>query len=346
MHMGTRKPAINNLPLDLLESKLTSSRKATAAGKSAKQEPITAVKATGSASKSKTQAEIDAHITLLKEREQKALMQVSKRFDERVLQEQFPFWDDESRGVPNPFIRSGLFGVKQGPKREFLTSVRITSLSNYEVEYRGEELQQDDLSVWMSLINMARQQPLSDMVRFTGYQLIMDLGWRMHSESYQRAKSSIERLKVTGITIHSKDKTSGYSGSLIREYAWDHMDDKGDAKWMVRFEPRISVLFMEDTTTLLEWETRKNIGTRATLALWLHAFYTSHREPIPYPVAKIHELCKSESSLSTFRRNLKLALEKLREVNFLSDYAIINDVLSVTKSRLPKLAAKGGKLIK
>jgi len=40
---------------------------------------------------------------------------------------------------------------------------------------------------------------------------------------------------------------------------------------MVQLNPRITGIFLSDTTTLLEWEVRKQIGKKATLALWLHA---------------------------------------------------------------------------
>jgi TrfA protein len=332
--MSTAKPTINNLPLDGVLEKIGRSGSRSSPSKRVAKAKPSEVKKDGTA-----QQKIDGHLQILRMRQVRSIAEETIALEDRVLQSSFPFWDDENRGVPNPFIRSGLFSVKQVTQREYLKEVQIASLSNYEVMYQGEELQQDDLSVWMSLINLARAQPMSDQVLFTGYQLIKDLGWRMHSESYKRAKDSIARLKITGITIVNKDKTKGYTGSLIREFAWEHMDINGNAKWMVRFEPRISVLFMEDTTTLLEWETRKKIGTRASLALWLHSFYSSHRDPIPIAVAKLHELCRSGAPLSTFRRNLKLALERLREVGFLRDYAIISDVLSVQKIRQSKLAA-------
>ncbi len=264
-------------------------------------------------------------------------------YDMRILQDSFPFWDDENRGVPNPLIRGGLFGVGTSAKREFLPNMHISSLSNYEITYTGQDLQQDDLSVWMSLINLARQTPMSDKVRFTGYQLIRDLGWRMHSESYKRAQESIERLKVTGIKIATKDKAEGYAGSLIREYAWADADENGNTKWMVRFEPKVSVLFMNDTTTLLEWETRKKIGPRATIAQWLHAFYASHRDPWPLSVQKLHELCRSDAQLSTFRRNLRNALERLIEVGFLSGYQVVNDQVHVVKTNRPALTVVSSK---
>ncbi|MBU0801136.1 MAG: replication initiator protein A [Alphaproteobacteria bacterium] len=262
-------------------------------------------------------------------------------YEARILQDSFPFWDDDNRGVPNPLIRGGLFGVGTSAKREFFPNMHVSSLSNYEITYTGQDLQQDDLSVWMSLINLARKSPLSDKVRFTGYQLIRDLGWRMHSDSYRRAQESIERLKVTGIKISTKDKSEGYSGSLIREYAWADADENGNTKWMVRFEPRVSVLFMNDTTTMLEWETRKKIGTRATVAQWLHAFYATHRDPIPLSVEKLHELCRSDAQLSTFRRNLRNALDKLVDVGFLATYEIVNDRVHLTKVGKPSLSVVG-----
>lgn len=279
---------------------------------------------------------IDEALVQLQSRVATVKRSIEKSVDERVLQSVLPLWDDGNRGVPNPLIRSGLFTVRSTDKREFIKR-KVASLSQYEVHYQGQELQQDDLSVWMSLINMAREMPVADAVYFTGYRLIKDLGLRMHSDSYKRIRASIERLKVTGLEIASADGTKAYSGSLIRDYAFESAEKNGNAKWMVRFESKVAMLFMEDTTTLLEWETRKKIGTRATLALWLHAFYSSHRDPIPLPVAKIHELCGSGDKISSFRRNLDLAFKRLIAVEFLVHYDITNDIVQVKKKLRPKL---------
>jgi hypothetical protein len=284
-----------------------------------------------------TQEKISNSLVKLQERTAASLLRQRNEIDTRVMQAVLPLWDDEKRGVPNPFIRSGLFSVKNTETRVFMQKMPIASLSNYQVTYTGQELQQDDLSVWMSLINLARNQPMSDSILFTGYSLVKDLGWRMHSDSYRRAKESIERLKVTGIEISTNDKETAYSGSLIREYAWTAQDAKGNVRWMVRFESRVSALFMEDTTTLLEWETRKKIGTRATVAQWLHSFYSSHREPIPLTIEKLYELCRSGDSLSSFRRNLKNALNKLVDVEFIASYSIVNDAVHVIKINKTKL---------
>jgi hypothetical protein len=184
----------------------------------------------------------------------------------------------------------------------------------------------------MSLINLARERPVSDAIFFTGYQIVKDCGWSMNSISYRRVQDSIERLKVTGLKISSKNHEAAYSGSLIRDYCWAEKDEKGIDKWMIRFEPRISMLFFEDSTTLLEWEERKIIGSRAKLALWLHSFYSSHREPIPNSIQKIHELCRSRDSISSFRRNLRNALATLVEKQIFLSFDISNDMLVVRKN--------------
>jgi hypothetical protein len=270
-----------------------------------------------------------------------AALQKKTEPEQQVLQLDFPQWDDDRRGVPNPLIRGGLFTTRMSAKRLSLKSEKIASLSNSNILYTGEELRQDDLTVWMSIVNLGRDQPMGDPIYFTAYKLIKDMKWRMHVDSYVRLRGCIDRLKVTSIKVTTKDDSSGYAGSLIRDYAFDSQDNNGHDSWVVRLEPTIVRLFPFDNTTLLEWEQRKQIGTRASLTLWLHTFYSSHREPLPYSVLKIHELCKSdEKKMGNFRARVRLSLETLIIVGLLTSYAITNDVIYVKRVRYcPRLAA-------
>jgi len=286
-------------------------------------------------------AKHDQNVAKINARIESNILRQRQQTEARILQEVLPLWDDDNRGVPNPLIRSGLFSVKSTSNREFLDKMTISSLSNYTVQYTGRELQQDDLSVWMSLINLARSQPMSDSVFFTGYQLVKDLGWSMNTKSYKRAQDSIERLKVTGIEIKetTESRQSAYSGSLIREYSWTSEDNEGNIKWMVRFEPKVTLLFVNDSTTLVEWDMRKAIGPRAAVAQWLHTFYASHKEPGPISIERIYELCRSGDTLSSFRRSLRLALQRLKDKEFLTDYRIVGEQVYVQKKIKPKLVS-------
>lgn len=271
---------------------------------------------------------------------EQALIRARQGQENRVLQVELPLWSDEHRGVPNPMIRSGLFGTKTSGNRQFIKGEAVVSLSNFSIIYKGEELLQDDLSVWTSLINMARDKRIGDAIYFTGYELVKDLGWRMHSESYNRCKESISRLKANELKIELKSGTSGYAGSLIREYAWSAENPEGGTSWMVRFEPMIAKLFDEDTVTFLAWEQRKQIGSRASLTLWLHSYFTSHRDPLPITIQKLHELCKSdEKEVRFFKRRVKNSLDRLVEIGFLLSYQVVGDTVSVKKApvRIPNL---------
>lgn len=286
------------------------------------------------ASSTDVQARTEEALLRLRERTERAVEAKRHHVETRVLQTELPFWNDENRGVPNPFIRSGIFSVGRvtDERRSFVKKLEVPSLSNYSINYTGAELHQDDLDVWMSLINMARAQHISDSVLFTGYGLIKDLGWTKNSRSYARAKASIERLKVTGLEISQKDPKGGvraYAGSLIREYLFEAEDEEGNTKWMVRFEPNVTLLFMNDTTTLLEWQMRKKLGSKASLAKWLHGFYSSHVDPIPYAVSKLKELCRSQDSLSSFRATLKTGLQRLLDEGFFREFHITGDVVHV-----------------
>ncbi len=251
-----------------------------------------------------------------------------------VLQQVLPLWSEEHRGVPNPMIRSGLFGTKTVASRKLVKDKEIASLSNFSIVYKGEELLQDDLSVWLALLHRASRQAIGDTLFFTAYELLKDLGWRMHSESYERLKQSISRLKANELKIQVKSGKSGYAGSLIREYAWDAISPDGDKKYMVRFEPMIAELFRDDSVTFLAWEQRKMIGSRATLALWLHAFFTSHRDPLPITVQKIHELTGSEAKeIRFFRRKVRESLDRLKEIGFLVGYELVGDTVHVKKAQ-------------
>lgn len=266
--------------------------------------------------------------------EQAIARQKNANSDQAILQVLLPLWDDDRRGVPNPIVRSGLFTVRNTKQRALLNET-VASLSTYDVVYKGEELRQDDLSVWMALMTMARKQPIDMPIYFSGYELIKDLGWRMHSESYTRAKACIDRLKFTSLKIATSDLKAMYAGSLIRDFAYAELDEKGNAKWMVRLESKVAQMFLNETTTFLEWEQRKEIGPRASLTLWLHAYFSSHRDPFPITVAKIHELCKSEQlSMANFKIRVRQSLETLAspKVAFLAGYSIHGDMVKVAKA--------------
>lgn len=61
---------------------------------------------------------------------------------------QLPLWPEPKRGTPNSFIRSALFAAIQSKDRVFLKEATLASQKGIAVKFTGEQLNQEDLSVW------------------------------------------------------------------------------------------------------------------------------------------------------------------------------------------------------
>lgn len=252
-----------------------------------------------------------------------------RKADMLIESRQLPLWGDAKRGLPNVFARSALFNSRsnsdaKNDTRAYMKNVEIASLSNYHITYRGEELRQDDSDVYMQLLHLAREQPLGEPVYFTAHGVIKELGWPVNGDSYRRLRECIERLSANTVKVQIKDESAGYGKSLIRSFYWrDDASGEVLSQWVVEFEKDIVLLFGENIYTLIEWRERRRIGTRATLARWLHSFLASHEKPIPLSVRKYYELSKSNCrQIYHFRAQLKKALDRLVDIGFVESFTI------------------------
>lgn len=243
---------------------------------------------------------------------------------------QLPIWPEERRGVPNDLVRSALFTVgNHRKKREYRKNYLIAALGDISIVYTGEELRQDDEDVFLQLVHLARLSPLGHTIEFTAHAMMKSLAWSTDGRAYERLKDCISRLSATGIEV--RNETRGYSGSLVRDFAWQDMSGNSSRRWKVRLEPRIIALFGKVAYTSIDWEQRLQLGY---LAKWLHSFYYTHANPYPMKAATLRKLCGSATrDLSKFRQLLRSALDELIAVGFLSDWNIDpkSDLVYVTR---------------
>ncbi|KWU26406.1 plasmid replication initiator TrfA [Burkholderia cenocepacia] len=251
---------------------------------------------------------------------------------------QLPVWEEDERGLPNSFARGALFtAAKHGRgtlKREFFEGKVIASLGGLHIEYQGQELRQDDASVFMTLLHLGRHQKLGDPIHFTAYSMLKELGWSINSDEYEHLRECCKRLNATSVTVATPNEagSEGYNGSMLRSFRWKDEKGKQLSQWYVLLEPTIAQLFCANTFSLLQWGERKAIGGRSPLALWCHSYLSTHREPKPMSVVKYYELSASRSKdLSDFRSRLKAALQKLIDIGFLKSYVLRNDVVYVIR---------------
>ena len=85
---------------------------------------------------------------------------------------QLALWPESERGIPNELVRCAVFSAKNRKERRDMYRANaplvVPVIGGGEVVYIGEELRQDDETVWMQLVHMSKESR-SPQVFFTPY---------------------------------------------------------------------------------------------------------------------------------------------------------------------------------
>lgn len=227
-----------------------------------------------------------------------------------------PMWPEVTRGVPNAFLRSALFGTSSTRKTHKRRTL-ISSVEQYEVRFKGETFNQTDLDVWETLLHLARLQPLGKKVEFTAHSLLKELGRSTGGKDHEQLKEELARLGSGWTEITDKRAKKTFAGNFISSYIRDDETDR----YVVSFNPEMAHLY-EAGHTLIDLEQRRALG-RNSLAKWLHGHYASHAKPFAYKVETLYQLSNSTTKRMTdFRKLLRSALAQLVEVGATKSWSI------------------------
>lgn len=238
-------------------------------------------------------------------------------------------WPEQYRGIPNELVRCALFNVRnKTAKREFMKDVELACFGqDTRITYFGEELRQEDETVWMQMIHMAKEQNIGDTVYFTPYSMCKALGWAAHKKNYARIVDCLTRMQGNAIKVFSSrllkmglGEELGRSISMVKEFAWVGANGEALTKYEVVLDMRLARLFGGNGYTRVEWKQRLSLPVG--LCSWLHSFYSSHRNPIPVKVEELHRISGSESSPKLFKSRLREAMDSLVEVGFVVEWFI------------------------
>jgi TrfA protein. len=245
---------------------------------------------------------------------------------------QLPLWPEPKRGTPNSFIRSALFAAIQSKDRVFLKEATLASQKGIAVKFTGEQLNQEDLSVWETLAHLARQHPLGCMCEFTAHGLLKSLGQHTGQTQHKQLHSTIIRLTACAVEITHEGKT--YFGQLVKS----GLKDELTSHYRIELNRELIRLFGENQWTALDWQQRQRLRGKL-LAQALHAFYSSHRQPFPIKLDTLRGYVGSRNvQRAGFKVKLRIALDELVTIGFLTSYDITGDTVTVSRTlaALPK----------
>jgi len=250
-----------------------------------------------------------------------------------------PLWPEAVRGIPNAVLRGALFSVTQR-RPMFRKRTLLTTVDGVEIRFKGEGFNQTDLDVCEMLLHLARQQPLGRRVDFTANALLKELGRGTGKTQHEQLKEEISRLAAGLIEITWPDKDENgrrvaFGGTLVDHYGRDEQPD-GTQRYVVIFREKLLDLY-ETGYSHIDWHQRQALGAN-NLAKWLHGFYATHAEPLPYKVETIKGLCGSTvERLGDFRKLLRKALDELEAIGAIKGYDITDGDL-VMVSKVPTLS--------
>jgi hypothetical protein len=245
---------------------------------------------------------------------------------------QLPLWPDAVRRLPNELLRSALFNARNRKQpRAYLKQHDIAVLFDGHITYQGEELRQDDETVWLQLIHLAREKPLGQVVEFTPYSFCRSVDWPICKASYERLRECLNRMQSTALAVYSKRLKRGVSLSMLPAFEWQDEYQQTLKKYRVQVAPQLVELFGDVHYTQVEWSQR--LALPVGIATWLHGYYASHREPYPVRLLTI----RRGSGITTerpakLRELIEKALIELVNVGFLSSWEIVGELVHVRRA--------------
>lgn len=258
---------------------------------------------------------------------------------------QLPLWDDELRCLPNEIVRSDLFNARNRKQaRTYLKQAEITLIGEGRITYTGEELRQDDQTVFLQLVHMAKEQPLGQTIEFTAYSFCKAIGWPIDGRSYMRLRGCLVRMQATSLTARvQRRKTHGsqsvslsISLSMIPLFRWCD-DETGLAlrHYQVQVAPQLVELFGNNYYTRIEWEQR--LALPDGIATWLHGYFASHKNNY----AIFLDTIKQGAGITIKRKDhlkeqIEQALNALIRVGFLKRWAFEGEKVRVVRANHEK----------
>jgi TrfA protein len=238
---------------------------------------------------------------------------------------QLPLWPEGKRGTPNSFLRSALFAAIQSKDRIYLEEVILASQQGITVKFTGKQLNQEDMTVWMALVDLSRQHPLGTEYSFTAYGILRHMGFDDGGDQRERFHTSIKRL--TDCTVRIETSQIEYGGHLIEEYKVD----KDTKHYKIILNKKLIRLFDKNDWTAINWEQRKQLR-RKPLASKLHEYYSSHEFPKAISFEFLYRITGSQNrQLADFKRKVKAALDELIKISFLESYKIEGNLVTVKR---------------
>ena len=238
-----------------------------------------------------------------------------------------PTWREDRYGSPNSFLRSALFAAIQSKDRKYLEKAEVFSQQGISISYTGQQLNQEDMTVWLALVDLMKKNPLGMKCKFTAHEILKYMGLPTGGTQYEQLEMAVRRM--TACLVEVETERYIYGKSLIEGF----VIDKDTNQYRVKLSRHLIKLFGDNDWTAIDWEQRKQLRNKP-LCLKLHDYYSSHEKPFPISLGFLLDLTGSvNKQKADFKRKVKTALEELVRIGFLRSYSIEQNIVKVERNQ-------------
>jgi hypothetical protein len=250
-------------------------------------------------------------------------------------------WPARKRGIPSALLRCPIFAAVPRSKvvvRDGLLPAQA-GLMRVGRGATGDQWVQADLSVLLELIQICDEV---GRFNFGVDELLEALGITPGTDTRAALKAALHRL-TGSIQIDSQvgGKTMTSVFALLSAFRWSTQKGRGrGSKCTGRLAPEFVLLFQVANVTHIDAAQRRALP--AGLAQWFHAFYSSHRVPLPM---KLSDLARWSGlagiEQKAFNRGARKAFDAFVSVGFFVSYSISHGgVVSVVRAGSAEAAAE------
>ncbi len=132
-------------------------------------------------------------------------------------------WRESQRVTPNSFIRSTLFSTTQSKDRQWLNQEIIYCEKGLTVKFTGQQLNQEDLALWETLVRWAHHHSLGMECTFAVSSLLTELGLSVGEKEREELHSGVMRLIACSVKFLYKKNF--YFGSPVHKMMKDEVTD-------------------------------------------------------------------------------------------------------------------------
>lgn len=214
-------------------------------------------------------------------------------------------WPDVQFGIPNKLLRSAIFGIQREKRDGIFDQFSFVYQNDLEITFTGPRLNQDDSIVWQSILRAVKnsRSPLGAAILIKKIDVLNHLNKSNAGKNYNWLVSSLDKLSCS--TLKCQNGKEVFSSNLIVGYRMG----KSDTYFTAGVSSFLAPLLSEDLTDI---DILRKSQLTSQLSRWLHDFYSSHTQPIPYSIDKLKNLCRSNQVYAKFKMSLKKSIEDLK----------------------------------